>query len=475
MHIKHPQSNTLPLPNLADPPGPVYLNRKDPSAPPPPDPEIIAARNAERELIAQIKTPVKQPDGTWKARSWDWVNKCEKKNEHGQTLWKEVADPSLIAPDTLGGAEEAKKKKQSKKRINKKGRGGRSMGGFGSSSGVGKTDVKMREQGLMYRKNEERNDLPSDTSDEQGSDVDMDGEEGRKTIKGKTYRKQAALANFRNREKLPLVLEGDFGTNQEPNVPRADDSDEVTPLTAEGSSSDRKPIRYVSNGVSDVNDHYVAILFKNAHVGMRWVGREYTFGNRALERRWEQDEGHRGNRRFGRPDPSRPTPLTGGSSSNVPGRPQSQQATGDVDMELYRPSTGDTGDIKPKLESGPNPDAFPRMLASDHANETKPRIKSEAGSDLGRGRGRDTSTKPINSTRSLASKLAKFEQADYSYAKAGTGKDVDQDDLERGRARMRGGPAPRRWDDDDLEMRGRRGLAGRDVSHTKRVDRSCSH
>jgi hypothetical protein len=65
----------------------------------------------------------------------------------------------------------------------------------------------------------------------------------------------------------------------------------------------------------------------------------------------------------------------------------------------------------------------------------------------------------------LADKLAKFEQSDYSYAKTGSGRDIDHDaaeELQRGRQRVRRGV--QKWEDDDFETRGRRGATGRGVS-----------
>lgn len=374
-------------------------------------------------------------------------------------------------------------------------------------------NVKMREQALMYRVRDGRHDLPSDT--ESGEDSSEDEQEKERTeeagepsvptsntkkgkkkpalnnedeekktknrkIKGKTYKRTMAIANARNREKNPFVLEGHFGT--EPMVP-------VVPPPgppAEGEeprpTEERQKLRYVSNAISDVKDRYVALLFNKSEVGMRWVGREYTLGVRVEEKRQER-EGYEGGRRWGPRGARRPGAAAAGGAGGNPARAQAAAEAaaaaiaaggndGDVDMELYRPaSAGSGGDIKPHLQdTGDNPDAFPRMYAGGTRGGTdiKPKIEQDVKPDLDRGRGRGRDVK----TGSLLAKLSYYEQADYSFAKQGSGKDIDNDAAERIiREKQRGRARPQKWEDDD--ERGRRGGVGRGVSPSLEYGEDC--
>ena len=533
IHIRHPGSATLPLPDLSAPAGQLYLNRKDPSAPPPPDPRILQERNEERERIARVKTPVQQPDGTWRVRMWDWANKGEKKDENGETVWREAADPAMIAPDLVEKAPVDKWKNKNKKgKYGKKGGGGGGGGGGkkyggGKSSGPageGRVNVKMREQALMYRQQNDRHDLPSETSSgseeseeeqENGNDDEPlgsssqpadDGEAGAsgkgkkgskkkaaalnanagigtteeeppkpRKVKGKTYRRTMAIANARNREKNPFVLEGHFGTEPmlpvplTPAVPPPGTDPDAAPVPA---VPERQKLRYVSNAISDVKDRYVALLFNGSDVGLRWVGREYTFGVRTEEKREEREGQEGGGRRWG-PRGSRRGQAAANGAPNPADAAAAAAAiaaggnTDDVDMELYRPGSASSGaDVKPHLQdTGDNPDAFPRMLAGRGGQDIKPKIEVKSDPDRGRGRGRGRDTKPLAAQASLMDKLNRYEGSAYNFAKAGSGRDIDEyaaDEIYRQRQRARRGV--QKWDDDDLETRGRRGGVGRGVS-----------
>ena len=552
------------------------MNRKDPAAPPPPDPAIVAARNAERDLIAQIKTPIRQPDGTWKVRLWDWNNKCEKKDEEGVVVWKEAKDPALFAPDLGDGAASAAntKKWKFKSKFGGNKRGGGSFGGRGGGGRGGalkqgevRTNVKMREQGLLYRSagkgGELRIDLPDETEsedekpvpaataegvtdeapDEQATsgkksskskgkksaalinDDDIDPIDtsidinstpqpppGKLNKKAKTYRRAAALANIRNREKLPLVLEGEFGhplreprpiystpmgmsasgarrfgapqaaaatpgsaggtgsgvtPKVEPNAAGTDGG--AAPAEAEPTPEPPAPNRYVSHSISSTSDHYLALIFSGTEIGLRWVGREYEFGLRVDDMAKERERaalesmGRRGRGRWGgrggagRSGQARTAGLPG-AIQTVEGGEQGEVVEGDVDMELYRP--GSAADVKPSIDTGDNPDAFPRMLSS---SDVKPRIKSDPDDRERGGRGRGRDTKPL---MSLQDKLKVFEQAEYGYAPSGSGRAIDEDALER-RGRGRGRATRIKFEDDDDELGGRRRAVGRSVSWRK--------
>lgn len=460
---------------------------------------------------------------------WDWANKGEKKDENGETVWKEAADPSMIAPDLVEKAPVDKWKNKGKKGGKFGKRGGRGGGGgsrggkSGGAAGEGRVNVKMREQALMYRLHDGRHDLPSDTDSgdsdsEEDKEKDKDNNDrpedeetattkGKKNkkkattnaddespkkerkVKGKTYKRTLAIANARNREKNPFVLEGHFGT--EPMLPVPPPGAVAVPAAEPGSNDpnmpaqppvpERQKLRYVSNAISDVKDRYVALLFNKSDVGLRWVGREYTFGVRTEEKRDEREGQEGGRSRWGPRGARRGQAASGaGAGAGAVRNPADAAAaaaavaaggsTEDVDMELYRPGSA-MSDVKPHLQdTGDNPDAFPRMYPSASNRDMpdiKPKIEVKPDPDTyggRRGRGRDT--KPLMTT--LADKLAKFEQSDYSYAKTGSGRDIDHDaaeEIQRGRQRVRRGV--QKWEDDDFETRGRRGATGRGVSSSR--------
>lgn len=130
----------------------------------------------------------------------------------------------------------------------------------------------------------------------------------------------------------------------------------------------------------------------------------------------------------------------------------------EIDDELYRttPSISAQQDVKPNIKSEPRPPAGANATNSRRANNA-----SRGGGDDRDRRGRGTDQKPITGAGgSIVDKLNRFERSDYAYARAGTGKDVDEDAMRA--ARGRGKAAGPKWEDD--EMRGRRGTTGRQVS-----------
>lgn len=346
LQLHHPSSSALPLPDLSNEHTLLYLNHKDLSAAPPPDPEIARQKALDAELKAEIRKPVKQPNGEWKARTWDPKSKGALKDPEGKDIWKLVADPALIAPlptHLISAFELAQSARKKGKRGGRGGgRGGRGGGGAGGDDSRGYGQVKYRPEPVMLRGRgkQKQFDLPS--SSEEEVDVDANGQiirqgtpnkeqiKTKKVWMTKSSRKRIAYNNGLNREKLPMVLEGEFKADKDvvakpppaaasnttttttragstPNSPNpyAQANANIKPqIAANGSASMteaesantmsarttfvpinfdlRPPARYhghqltAADGGSGSGGYTtVALCFQGMNVGLRFVGREY--------------------------------------------------------------------------------------------------------------------------------------------------------------------------------------------------------
>lgn len=222
-----------PVPDLAHPIGPIYMNRQNPN-----DRPLLAAvgeqeRRDKNDAREAMKKAVQNgPNGEWRVPIMDREMNHQIDQRTGEKMWRVVQDPNLVAPEA----------RKSDNKDNSFDGNRRRRGGGGGRGGRGR-DVGAK----VYAR----------------SGNFKDGE--------------ASARNHQelNREKLPLVIEGTFPNPEyQPDQPsRLDSRGDPIPPTVDQ--------KWVGKHQSVESEAWAALMFENTNgqqrVTLKLIDREYKF------------------------------------------------------------------------------------------------------------------------------------------------------------------------------------------------------
>lgn len=333
-----------PVPDLAHPISPIYMNRQNPN-----DRPLLAAvgegeRREKNDAREAMKKAVQNgPNGEWRVPIMDREMNHQIDQRTGEKMWRVVQDPNLVAPE----ARKADKKDKSYDGNRKR------RGGGGGGRGRDDRSAKVYARSGNFK----------------------DGEE--------SARNHQEL----NREKLPLVIEGTFpNPDYQPDHPnRLDSAGQPIPPTVDQ--------KWVGKHQSVESEAWAALMFENTNgqqkVTLKLIDREYKFephrhinvpstsydAGTLVSRARLITHSRRSSLYVQLQDSMEGKNLIGRFAFRNPAA-----STAETD-DAGPSSTNDTSaDIKPAFRNtgtGGNPDVFPRMLAPSRGRSMN---RSAAGS-----------------------------------------------------------------------------------------------